>query len=470
MPINRKDAQFINNYRTLDERTMKVPSKRIIVGMALNSLQARDPILFENSFQTLTSSSLSWIDEAVLSRATKLSFRNDTAKQNPVELSSLNSTQNENADIKYHVHRAIAEASIRRMVFKILDKYTEVSSPELVEEALKYHTLPETLKDELVTKYGGSPPITWLDALDQLKLFCSNDFNGNKTASDEAPTMTDRFQKERFWELILDHPITSYVPVQCQSCDGYIVPDSPNSSRSEDADLGLREEKPLPKEAPFVRMGWFRGPRLRPNVFVLDCPKCGANSRWFRSRSPIIILNPRRWGRLCGEQEDLRLDLANYFGFISIRTIIPLDWDHIWSEFHIIDEDGDSDHDEVSYTSKNWRIRDDDSNFAARLDEGIGYWTKILAVSPNPDFCGDVTNYYLLSECKGGHASDNMMRDMNRYRQCVSRARQDHSGLFTQAGTVNGYVIQRAGLTSPEITSIMKRAATEYGNQTWYQI
>ena len=53
--------------------------------------------------------------------------------------------------------------------------------------------------------------------------------------------------KETFWELILEHPITSYVPVQCQSCGEHIVPDEiPMSSGLNDAELGLREEEPSP--------------------------------------------------------------------------------------------------------------------------------------------------------------------------------------------------------------------------------
>jgi len=372
----------------------------------------------------------------------------------------------ENGEKIYH-YRVVAEALIRRIVFKVLDKYNCVSSPEKVEEALKYHTLPERLKCELVDKYGGSPPKTWFEALERLQEFCDdrietchNSVGGSKAAI---------LRKERLWDSVLEHPITSYVPVQCQFCGKHVVPDNSHSCEADDAELGLREEEPSAKEAPFVRTGWFRGPRMVPSVFVLDCPECGAVSRWFRSRDPRIILNPQRWGRLCGEQEDIRLDLANYFGFVSIRTIVPLDWDHIWSEFRIIDEDIDGHCDENS-NDFNWNQKDDDCNFAARLDEGIGSWTRILAVSPNPEFCGDLTNNYLACKSKGGIASDGMIKRMDQYRRQVTETRMDHSATMTQACTLNGYVIQRAGLSSSEVTSIMKRAAKEYGSRDWHDI
>ena len=94
----------------------------------------------------------------------------------------------------------------------------------------------------------------------------------------------------------------------------------------------------------------------------------------------------------------------------------------------------------------------------------------MLAVSPNPDFCRDVTSNYLSCECDGGLANNQFMENIIRYRQRVIEARKDYSGNLTQARTVNGYVIERAGLSSSEITSIMKRAAEEYGNRKWYEV
>ena len=186
---------------------------------------------------------------------------------------------------------------IRQIIFKILGKYNTISSPEQVGEALKKHKLPERVKDEIVTKYGGNPPATWFDALERLQDHCRNEISDKSKYSAGKNTNND-LNRETLWELVLDHPITSYVPVQCQSCGGHIVP---NDMGSDDADLGLTEEPPSPEETPFVRTGWFRSPRVTPTVFVLNCPKCGAVSRWFRSRDPQIILNPKRWGRLCGE-------------------------------------------------------------------------------------------------------------------------------------------------------------------------
>jgi len=451
---------------------MKIPSHGMVSAMALSNLQAMDPIIFENSFQTLTVSSLSWIDDGLSTQMEKLSPKNNIATEgsSSIELSASSSGPTDNED-QHHHYRVVAEALIRRIVHKILVKYCDVSPPQQVEEALKYHNLPERLKCELVTKYGGSPPTTWFDALNQLQKLCDDEIHSADQKSIDV-SKDNVLRKVSLWELVLDHPITSYVPVQCQSCGRHMIPDCSSSSESDDAELGLREEEPWPKEAPLVRTGWFRGPRMVPSIFVLDCPKCGAVSRWYRSRDPQIILNPQRWGRLCGEQEDLRLDLANYFGFVSIRTIVPLDWDHIWSEFRIIDEDGDGycDRDSNDHITRNWKLKDDDRNFAARLDEGIGCWTRVLAVSPNPQFCGDVTNNYLACECEGGLASDEIKQFMNRYRHQVTETRRDYSGMLTQAGTLNGYAIQRAGLSSSEITLIVRRAAKEYGSRDWHEM
>ena len=45
-------------------------------------------------------------------------------------------------------------------------------------------------------------------------------------------------------------------------------------------------------------------PVLKILPFTEGCPACQYTSRWFRSSHPEITLNPQRWGRLCGEQED----------------------------------------------------------------------------------------------------------------------------------------------------------------------
>ena len=109
--------------------------------------------------------------------------------------------------------------------------------------------------------------------------------------------------KEALWAQVMAHEMTAYVPVQCQSC-GHRVPDETTPGNT-DAEVGLSEAAPTAEEAPLVRGGWYRGPR-GPVVFVLDCPACGARSRWFRSAAASVTLNRRHWGRLCGEQEDPR--------------------------------------------------------------------------------------------------------------------------------------------------------------------
>ena len=426
---------------------MKLPPRcAVSAAMALSSLRARDPVVFEKSFQTLTASSLSWIDDGLTSAETKNFVQNGTDEENAaIESKSPGSPEDH---VLRHYYRVVAEALIRRKVFKILDKYDRRASPERVEEALKCHTLPETLQRELVAKYGGSPPTTWFDALEQLRDFCGKD------------------DRAALWEHVLNHPLTAYVPVQCQEC-GHVVPDAGRPSPEADAALGLTEEDPSPEEAPLARAGWFRGPRAA-RVFVLTCPACGAVSRWFRSRDPRAILNPRRWGRLCGEQEDLRLDLANYLGCVSVRTLLPLDWDHIWSEFRIADAGGEGNDDGDG--GSQWRQGEDDRNFAARLDEGIGAWTGILAVSPDPRSCGDATERFLSTTRQGGDAADRLRPDMARHRRRVAAARGDGSGASTQAGTVNGHAIERAGLSSAEVTRIMRKAAQEYGSRAWYQV
>ena len=130
--------------------------------------------------------------------------------------------------------------------------------------------------------------------------------------------------KEALWAQVMAHEMTAYVPVQCQSC-GHRVPDETTPGNT-DAEVGLSEAAPTAEEAPLVRGGWYRGPR-GPVVFALRCPACGAGSRWFRSAAAAVTLTPRRWGRLCGEQEDARAALAAHL-HIPLRVAVPLDWEH----------------------------------------------------------------------------------------------------------------------------------------------
>ena len=105
---------------------MKLPPRRAVsAAMALSSLRARDPIVFEKSFQTLTASSLSWIDDGLTSLEAENSVQNEADEENAaIELASPGSSEDQ---VLRHHHRVVAEALIRRKVFKILDKYDQGS-------------------------------------------------------------------------------------------------------------------------------------------------------------------------------------------------------------------------------------------------------------------------------------------------------------------------------------------------------
>jgi hypothetical protein len=351
-------------------------------------------------------------------------------------------------------HRVIAQAVVRRIAHKFLNKYASISPPDQVENALKHHTLPEDLQLELLERYGGGKPRTWYDALQQLK-------QKSASSSDDDPS-------SELWRLILDHPMTSYVPVQCQSC-GHVVPDDSSPSKLSDADVGLSEEEPTSQELE-LRGGWFRGPRL-PKIFRLECPNCHAVSRWYRSGHPQVILNPHRWGRLCGEQEDLRLNLANYLQ-TPVRMCLPLDWDHVWSEF-LVGGRGDNDNNH-NHNHNQWEVSDGSArNFAVRLNEGIGAWTGVWAIHPDPELCGDVTNEYLSCQQQGGRSENTHATNMGQYREVVEAARTDPTADATQAKTLNGFVLQRAKhyFTNDDIvTTELRRAAKEYGKREWWQV
>mmetsp|Transcript_11878 Transcript_11878/g.18226 ORF Transcript_11878/g.18226 Transcript_11878/m.18226 type:complete len:384 (-) Transcript_11878:225-1376(-) len=375
---------------------------------ALAALYAQDPQSLDRSFQHLTPPALSDLDS-------KLAAADDSSSDGSSKL--------------------LAKAVIRRMVHNCLDKFSSLSSLETIEEALNYHELPKKLQLELEQRYGHRSR-TWLEALQQLQKQSSN--------------------KSDLWEMVLDHPMTAYVPMQCQFC-GHIVPDN---TIEKDEEVGLSEEEPSGDELE-LRSGWFRGPR-RAVIFVLDCPKCQSCSRWYRSGHPQVMLNPHRWGRLCGEQEDLRLNLAKYLE-IPLRLCLPLDWDHIWSEFR--DNDDDSE----------WQVSDPNAkNFAARLDEGIGSWTGVWAIHPDPNLCEDVTDTYLRCQQDGGHLDDSFQNNMERYRKMVQSSRQqlvDNHSTSTQAKSVNGYVLHRANFTtSSEITKEIRKAAADYGIHPWWEI
>ena len=410
--------------------------------MALASLNARDKLLVEQSFRHLTSNALQTLDRHMRNEFDDVLLDADGGKLEAQQIQS-------------ECHLAVAQACIRRVAYRCLDKYARLlSSLDVMEDALKHYTLPTEMQSELATKYSSSgtstssttPPTTWYEALEQLKLMASTNDN------DDAV-----LDQGKLWRLIVDHPMTSYVHVQCQKC-GHTVPDQYPLQQS-DAELGLEELQPVGDELE-LRAGWYRGPR-KTVVFQLTCPKCKHISNWYRSGHPQIILNPNKWGRLCGEQEDLRLMLEDYLD-IPVRLAVPLDWDHIWSEY--------------KSSSGGWQVQDGSArNFCCRLDEGIGSWTRVWTIHTNPEWCQDVTQEYLAYQRDGGRADD---RDhygedcarMKQYEQKVQAAQKDLSGELTQAKTCNGYVLARANLSSEEITQELQRAARDYGSKEWWQI
>jgi len=315
--------------------------------------------------------------------------------------------------------------------------------------ALKIHSLPEEMQRRLTTKYGGSPPGTWFDALSHLEMLADG-------------------SKAKLWELVNSHPIVEYVHVQCQYC-GNKIPDDGSAITSDDEAIGLSIAEPTEEENALICGGWFRGPRTA-KVFVLKCQLCGEVSRWFRSQRPEVILNPRRWGRLCGEQQTLQSWLADYFA-IETRIALPLDWDHIWVECRYGEDEA-------------WHVLDNSArNFASRLDEGIGAWTHVLTFGDKVDFCGEVTSEYLScasdSDLKGGQdmevrnngrADPHLILQMPHWRSLVLSAREDASGQSAQAKTVNGHVLYIAGFTDLQISSIIKQAVLDCGESKWWDV
>ena len=431
-------------------------------------------------------------------------------------------------------NRIIAKVLIRHLVYNCLRKYSTISSRSDVEEALKYHILPPTLQVELAAKYnidtistkeshknrssvpGGHeaankllssspprppsppPPKTWFEAIEQLQVYCQYLHQTTRSCDDEKYD-SDTEYKLVLWEHILDHPITAYVPVQCQSC-GQSIPDVYNTAATAadaDAAVGLSEVAPTPEEVPYVRPGgWFRGPRTaRPTVFQLECTHCGTTSRWYRSRHPRSMLNPHKWGRLCGEQEDWKLDLGRYLQIIQPRTILPLDWDHVWSEYRSTDSSSSADPAEATNNApasipKRWNLSrhdDNERNFVVRLDEGIGAFTRIFAICPTSKESGDVTDSYLTPTTQEGCANHDekyddknthnrssttgrvdprFANDLSRYQARITTARMDPTGATTQSKTVNGYAIQRANFTTDEITNEIQLAVRDYYGHT----
>ena len=335
----------------------------------------------------------------------------------------------------------VASALLRRIVHGHLAKRAERADATDADAVLAAHTLPEPLRARLVAEHGHpSPPLTWLDHKRHLEVLAAG-------------------STRRLWELVEASPWLEYVPVQCAHC-GEVIPDDFSAGRPCDESVGLREVTPTAAEAAHVRAGWFRGPRGAV-AFELRCRACARVSRWYRSSSPTAWLNPHRWGRLCGEQEDLRAWLADACG-VPLRTIVPLDWDHVWSEARA---DGAA--------ASGWDAPSDESaaNFCCRLDEGIGAWTGVLAVGAESEWCACVTEEYLRGAADGGRADAEHAPSLGRYRAAVEAARADCTGTTTQARTLNGHVVwARAGFGSAHVTSVLRRAAADYGTREWWEL
>ena len=412
------------------------------------ALHAKDPSGLEMKLRYLTPPALAELERDMMAEITASSAAGQALGASPSSSSVATQIPKENDDWEQQRDVALARGLIRRIVQGCLSsKLASSYSPEEIEDALKYHTLPEQLQTELAERYDqkAPKPKTWYEALEQLKSIANND-------------------TVKLWELVLEHPMTSYVPMQCRDC-GHVIPDVA-STAEEDVRAGLVEVTPNGTELGLCG-GWFRGRPQTPKVFALECPQCGSTStRWYRSNHPRIILNPNRWGRLCGEQEDMRMMLATYLK-IKVRLCIPLDWDHVWSEFY--DE-----------SSERWDVGDgNDRNFAVRLNEGIGAWTGIWAIHANdPKLCEDVTSEYLKCQSNGGRADDleedDESNQMEKFRNLVEEARKDATASATQAKTLNGYVLERANFTSETITDEMRRAVTDYHNaensSCWWEL
>ena len=388
--------------------------------MALATLHARDPLSLERHFQYLTPPALQAL-EADLATAVPAVAERDAL---------------------------LAVAVVRRTVHKCLHgKYANLYNNKVMEEALHYHTLPGTLQQQLQERHNSHvAPTTWWEALEQLRTIAKGDAC-------------------QLWRLLLDHPMTEYVMMQCQDC-GHVIPDDAKDE-DDDAAVGLSELEPAGDELG-LRGGWFRGRPRGANLLALHCPSCGSSTTvWYRSAHPQVILNPHRWGRLCGEQEDLRLQLANYLN-IPLRLCLPLDWDHVWSEFY---DETSNNNNNNSPRASGWQVHDDSArNFAARLDEGMGAWTRVWVIHPDPQLCQDVTDDYLSCLSQGGRADDRRAGDMERYVRTVETARVDATGDATQAKTVNGYVLERAKFDAQRITQELQKAAKDYGIRAWWEI
>jgi len=371
---------------------------------------------------------LHWATLRVLAMASGIV---EVARKDPRLISTLNAEALATLSSEGHADKEvlIARLLLRSNVWAVRRKATFLSSysAEKTEEVLGSFKLPPDLAERCGLSRDAEQ--TWLDAVKEIQ----------RQNRESSPL--------QLWSAIEKHPIVEYVHVQCQAC-GRQVPDS----FPDPEDANLKEETPNDDETPFVRSGWFRGPR-GPVVFVYTCPSCGVVSRWYRSLHPEITLNPVRWGRLCGEQEDLKVWLAKYVG-VHLRVCCPMDWDHVWTEV---------------WDGEGWQPLDPNCvNFARRLREGIGSWTRVLAigtpVSGNSpaDASEDATEAYILR----ANGSDT---DVAEWRLQIEKARNDSTGASTQSRTLCGYIIEQAGFDISKVTAELRLAQTDFdcGNDWW---
>ena len=167
-------------------------------GTALAALCSKDPLLVERSLGHLTGDRLRELDGRLLAELELLSRDGSTEDGDRYQM-------RDDQQVVDECHLAVASACVRRKTYRSLDKFASLpTGRDVVEDALRRHSLPRRLRDELVERHGHpSPPATWGEC-------------------------------------------------------GKVVPDE-TDPRLSDADAGLREVPPSGDELE-LRSGWFRGP------------------------------------------------------------------------------------------------------------------------------------------------------------------------------------------------------------------
>ena len=174
--------------------SMKMLMASPTAATALASLYARDKLLVEQSFSHLTNNSLQTLDRHMRTEFDDVLVDADGGSSIKGKLKA--------QQIQSECHLAVAQACIRRIAYRCLDKYARLlSSPDIMEDALKHYTLPIELQNELATKYSSSgtssttPPTTWYEALEQLKVLAT-------TASSADDNNAPVLDQGKLWRLI----------------------------------------------------------------------------------------------------------------------------------------------------------------------------------------------------------------------------------------------------------------------------